>query len=148
MLKHILYQLFFLKMVHEGKFFFWSVFVTAAISRRLSKTTTLMIFFRINFFNTCAAPAFFCVIRFGCGFLLQLRFFKEHIPIDADRCRQHKRSEDSMTNLKNIWWFTEIVSERSSSIFLRPMSELLLPTGWYTFFTEHSTYKPRNLLFK
>ena len=135
-------------MVQEEKIFFWSVFVTDAISRRLNKTTTLMIFFRINFFNTCAAPAFFCVIRFGCGFLLQLRFFKEHIPIDADRCRRHKRSGDSMTKVKNIWSFTEIFFERLSSIFLRPMSELLLPTGWYTFFTEHSTYKPHNLLFK
>ena len=148
MQKHILKQLFYLKMVQEGKIFFWSVFVTAVISRRLNKTTTLMIFFRINFFNTCAAPAFFCVIRFGCGFLLQLRFFKEHILMEAAQCSRHKQSGDSMTNLKNIWWFTEIFSERSSSIFLRPMSELLLPTGWYTFFTEHSTYKPRNLLFK
>ena len=139
MLKHILYQLLFQKMVQERKIFLWSVFVTAAISRRLNKTTTLMISFRINFFNRCAAPAFFCVIQFGCGFLLQLRFFKEHIPIDADRCRQHKRSEDSMTNLKNIWWFTEIFSERSSSIFWRPMSELLLPTGLPAFLTEHAT---------
>ena len=134
--------------MQEGKIFFWSVFVTATILRRLNQTTTLMIFFRINFFNTCAATASYRVIRFGCGFLLQLRFFKEHIPMDADQCRRHKLSGGSLTNLENIWLFTEIFSEQLSSIFLRPMRELLLPTGWYTFFTEYSTYKPHNSLFK
>ena len=117
MQKHILKQLFYLKMVQEGKIFFWSVFRTAAISRRLNRTTTLMIFFRINFFNTCGATASYRVNRFGCGFLLQLRFFKEHNPIDADHCRRHKWSGGSLTNLENIWLFTDIFSERLSSIF-------------------------------
>ena len=59
--------------------------------------------------------------------------------MDADQCRRHKRSGDSMTNLENIWSFTEIFSERLSSIFVHPMSELLLPTGLPTFSTEHAT---------
>ena len=49
--------------------------------------------------------------------------------MDADQCRRHKLSEGSLTNLENIWSFTEIFFERLSSIFLHPMSELLLPTG-------------------
>ena len=132
------------KKVQEEIIFFSSVFVTNIISRRLNMTTTLMNFCRINFFNTCAAPASYRVNRFGCGFLLQSLFFTEHIPIDADQCRRHKLSGYSKTKLKNIWLFILIISVRLSSIFSHPMSELLLPTGLPTFLTEHATNTATN----
>ena len=99
-------------MVQEGKIVLWSVLVTAVISRRLNKTTTLMNFRRINFFNTCEALALFSVNRFGCGFFLGLTFFTEYFSDNVFKVFPHTLRGELTTKLKNIWWSIIIFLER------------------------------------
>ena len=109
-------------MVQEGKIFFWSVFVTAAISRRLNKTTTLMIFFRINFFNTCEALALLSVNRFGCGFFLGSTFFTEYFSDNVFKVIRHTLRGELPTKFINIWWSIVIFPERILSRFFQHWS--------------------------
>ena len=52
--------------------------------RRRKKPSLKEIFAWLNFFDTCAAPASYCVNRFGCGNFLWLNLFTEQITICAD----------------------------------------------------------------
>ena len=112
MLKHILYQLLFQKMVQERKIFLWSVFVTAAISRRLNKTTTLMNFCWFDFFNTCEALASLSVNRFGCGFFLGFTFFTEYFSDNVSKVFRHTLRGELTMKFNNIWCSIIIFLER------------------------------------
>ena len=91
-------------MVQEGKIFFWSVFVTAAVLRRWNKTTTMMNFRWINFFNPCEAMASVSVHRFGCGFLHWFNYFTEYFSNNVFKVIRHTLHGELTMKLKNIWW--------------------------------------------
>ena len=104
-------------MVQVGKIFFWSVFVTAAILRRWNKTTTMMNFRWINFFNTCEAMASVGVHRFGCGFLHWFNFFTEYFSNNVFKVIRHTLHGELTMKLKNIWWSIKIVFKQVFSRF-------------------------------
>ena len=112
MLKHILYQLLFQKMVRERKIFLWSVFITAAISRRQKKLPPLGIFARFNFFNTCEALALLSVNRFGCGFFLGFTFFTEYFSDNVFKVFHHTLRGELTMKFNNIWCSIIIFLER------------------------------------
>ena len=109
-------------MVQEEKIFFWSVFVTAAISRRLNKTTTLMNFRWFKFFNTCEALASLSVNRFGCGFFLGFTFFTEQVPDSESKTIRHTLREELTVKLNIIWWSIKIIFERIFPGFFQCLS--------------------------
>ena len=110
------------KKVAEKKISLWWVFVTAECSRRQNKTTTMMNFCWLKFFNTCAAPASVRVHRFGCGFLLWLTFFTEQVPDTAFNLIRHTLCGELTTKLENIWWSIMIFLERISPRFFQRWS--------------------------
>ena len=128
-------------MVQEGKIFFWSVFVTAAILRRWNKTTTMMNFCWINFFNTCEAMASVGVHRFECGFLLWLTFFTEQVPVSEFKTIRHTLRRQLTTKLKNIWWSIVTLFELIFSQFFQHLSMqmssfwlcMIIMTGVYSY---------------
>ena len=110
------------KMLKNEKISLLSVFVTAAISRRRKKTTTMMNFRRINFFNTCEALALLSVIQFGCGFLHWFTFFTEHVPDSEFKTIRDTLRGELTTKLKNIWWSIIIFLERILTRFFQRWS--------------------------
>ena len=111
------------KKVWEWIIFLPRVFVTNVIPRRRNRTTTLMNFCGIKFFNRCAAPASVRVHRFGCGFLHWFTFFTKQVPDTAFNLIRHTLSGELTTKLKNIWWSIKIFFER---IFLRFFQRLTM----------------------
>ena len=128
-------------MVQEGKIFFWSVFVTAAILRRWNKTTTMMNFRWINFFNTCEAMASVGVHRFGCGFLHWFNFFTEYFSNNVFKVIRHTLHGELTMKLKNIWWSIITLFELIFSQFFQHLSMqmssfwlcMILMTGVYRY---------------
>ena len=109
-------------MVQEGKIFFWSVFVTAAISRRLNKTTTFVIFCRIKFFNKREALASVRVNRLGCGFFSWLNFFTAHVPDCEFKVIRNTLCEELSLKFKIICWSIESCSDRIEMKFFQHRS--------------------------